>query len=132
MSQKRNAKYYFLSKPSQEDFIQGCTSFCDRELLEEMVFKYNLSSQYPDSYIKPYGIVITSKIVNLFNRRVRLALVHSIKFPEELFMWTHPDNEEGYDWFEYMFNLTMDLVDGEHQGLNLDETLKSMNRRRNT
>ena len=76
-----------------------------------MVFKYQVSSEYPQSYLKQFQLTYSSKLVEINGEKVHLVIMmtpKSFKFE----MYTFPDNEVGIAWFERIFTFLVDYSTG--------------------
>jgi len=104
-----HTKIYPIHKhPNLADLQTSFTHSCNPDFVEKIVFKFNLSSEYPH-YLVKLDLANSSKIVKINGTDVHLILQYSVK-NDAYGLWTFPDQEEYIARYEKIFSTLVDIL----------------------
>ena len=116
MKQAEIKIYHITKHPSDYDLSNFCTHSCNPDYIKEIVFRFQLSSDYPQTYLVKLDQQRATKVVTINGVKVHVVLCSSADNPHYS-LWTFPDKEENIAWYERIFNCMVDLADGRLKGL---------------
>ncbi len=108
---KAQVKIYQITKhPTDEDLANFCTHSCNPYYIKDIVFRFRMSSIYPQPYLMKMNQQRASTLVTINGVNVHIILCSSISNPHYS-LWTFPDNKINIEWYERIFMFLVDLAD---------------------
>ncbi len=116
-------KIYQISKhPTDEDLANFCTHSCNPYYIKNIVFRFQMSSVYPQTYLMKMDQQRASTLATINGVNVHIILCSSMTNPHYS-LWTFPDNEENIEWYERIFTFLVDLAGKKIKGTSPEDPL---------
>ncbi len=110
-------KTYHISKyPGDEDLANFCTHSCNPYYIREIVFRFKMSSIYPQPYLMRLNQQRASTLATINGVNVHIILCSSMTNPHYS-LWTFPDKEENIEWYERVFTFLVDIAGKRIKGI---------------
>ena len=94
--------------PDDDDLANFCTHSCNPDYIQDIVFRFRMSSVYPQSYLLNMNQQRASSLVTIQGVKVHLILCSS-NINQHYSLWTFPNKEENIAWYERIFMFLVDL-----------------------
>ena len=117
--------YRINRHPTDDDLANYCTHSCNPDYVKDIVFRFQMSSVYPQSYLVKLDQQRSSALVTINGVRVHIILCSSKTNPHYS-LYTYPDKEENIKWYEKIFMFLVDLSDAKQKGLTEEEICKKL------